>query len=155
MGIKVLREFVESGHYLFLDKADNWQDAIRLSCKSIERDNTVDESYSEEIINCVMKYGPYIVLLPDVAMPHSQEGAKGVHKTAIAFMKVNQPVSFDDNDPEKSARLFFTLASCNPEQHLKNMTKLSELLMKEELLKELLKAESAEDLIELQKRYLD
>ena len=151
----MLREFVDSGHYLFVDKADSWQEAIRLSCKSIEQDGTVDNSYAEEIIECVMKYGPYIVLMPEVAMPHSQEGAKGVHKTAIAFMKVKHRVSFDDSDPEKSARLFFTLASCNPDQHLENMTKLSELLMNEALVKELLKAETVKDLLELQKKYLD
>ena len=65
------------------------------------------------------------------------------------------PVSFDPNDPEKDAQLFFTLASCNPDQHLNNMMRLSEMLMNEELVAELLKAEGPEDLLKLQEKYLD
>lgn len=151
----MLKEFVEKKHYLFVDEIDNWQDAIRMSCRSLEADGTVDPSYAELIIECVTKYGPYIVLMPNVAMPHSTENAQGVHKTAIAFMKVDKPVSFDDNDPEKQAQLFFTLASCNSEQHLQNMQKLCELLSNEELIAALGDTKNPEDLLKLQAKYLD
>lgn len=79
----------------------------------------------------------------------------GVNKTAIGFMKLEKPVSFDENDPEKDAQLFFTLASCNPDQHLNNMMKLSEMLMNDDLVEVLLKAKTPEDLLEIQKTYLD
>ncbi len=88
-------------------------------------------------------------------MPHSQECAKGVHNTAIAFMKLETPVSFDENDPEKDALLFFTLASCNPEQHLDNMSRLAEMLGNDELMEELKQARTPEDLINIQTKYLD
>lgn len=151
----MLREFVESKHYKFAEQAADWKDAVRMSCESLEADNTVEANYKEDIIACVEKYGPYIVIMPDVAMPHSQECAKGVHKTAIGFMKLNQPVSFEPGDPEKDARLFFTLASCDPDQHLNNMTKLSELLMNEDVMVALLAAKSPEDLLRIQSEYLD
>lgn len=126
-----------------------------MSCKSLEADNTVESNYGRDIVECVKKYGPYIVIMPNVALPHSQEGAVGVNKTAIGFMKLDKPVSFDPDDPEKDARLFFTLASCNPNQHLDNMTRLSEMLMNEELVEELLDASGPEDLLRLQEKYLD
>ncbi len=151
----MLRNFVENRHYKFAEKAENWREAIRMSCESLEADGTVEANYKEEIIACVEKYGPYIVIMPQVAMPHSQEEAEGVHKTAIAFMKLEQPVSFDENDPEKDAKFFFTLASCNPEQHLENMMKLSEMLMNEDVLTALEEAKTPEDLIRIQETYLD
>jgi len=151
----MLKELVDLKHYLFIDKADTWQEAIRLSCKSLEADQSVEANYAEDIITCVEKYGPYIVIIPKVAMPHSQEGVTGVNKTAIGFMKVETPVVFDPEDPEKEARLFFTLASCNHEQHLENIMKLSEMLLNEALLEELLEAKTAEELLKLQKKYLD
>lgn len=151
----MLRDFVEKKHYKFVKQAKDWQDAIRMSCESLEADGTVEANYKEDIIACVEKYGPYIVIMPDVAMPHSQEGAVGVNKTSIGFMKLEKPVSFDENDPEKDAQLFFTLASCNPEQHLNNMMKLSEMLMNEEVVKALKEAKTPEDLLEIQKTYLD
>lgn len=150
----MLREFVESKHYKFAESAKDWKDAIRMSCESLEADGTVEANYKEDIIKCVEKYGPYIVIAPDVAMPHSQENAVGVHKTAIGFMKLEKPVSFDPEDPEKDATVFFTLASCNPEQHLDNMARLAEMLSNEELMEELKQAKGPEDLLKLHEKYL-
>lgn len=151
----MLREFVEKKHYLFAESAKDWKEAIRMSCKCLEADNTVGSNYADEIIRCVEKYGPYIVIMPNVAMPHSQEGATGVNDTAIGFMKLAEPVSFDESDPDMDAQLFFTLASCNSDVHLENMQKLSMMLMNEELVAELAKAASPEDLLKIQEKYLD
>lgn len=150
----MLKEFVEMKHFKFAEEASDWKEAIKMSCESLEADGTVEANYKDDIIDCVEKYGPYIVIIPEVAMPHSQENAKGVHKTAISFMKLNKPVAFDENDREKDARLFFTLASCNPEQHLNNMMRLSEMLSNEQVIEALLKAENEKDLLEIDDRYL-
>lgn len=151
----MLKEFVEMKHYKFASEAVDWEDAVRMSCESLEADGTVESNYKEDIIKCIKEYGPYIVIMPNVAMPHSQECAKGVNKTAIGFMKLEKPVSFEPGNPELDAQLFFTLASCNPDQHLHNMTRLSELLMNEDVVNALEKAESPEDLITIQQKYMD
>lgn len=151
----MLKEFVEKKHYKFAEEAKDWKEAIRLSCEALEADGTVEENYKEDIIECVEKYGPYIVIMPHVAMPHSQECAIGVNKTAIAFMKLEKPVSFDPDDPDKDAQLFFTLASCNSEQHLANMMRLSEMLMNEAVIEALLKAKTPADLLTIQEEIMD
>lgn len=150
----MLKEFVETKHFKFAEEARDWKEAIRMSCEPLEADGTVEANYKEDIIKCVEKYGPYIVITPNVAMPHSQEGAEGVNKTAISFMRLEKPVSFEPRDPEKDAQLFFTLASCNPDQHLDNMSRLSEMLMNEDLIEALAKASTPEDLLELQEKFL-
>ena len=154
-GKTLLREFVEKNHVRFAEEAKDWKDAIRMSCETLEADGTVEENYKEDIIACVEKYGPYIVIAPNIAMPHAQEGSRGVHKTEIAFMKLKKPVSFEPGNPEMEAQLFFTLASCNPDQHLDNMSRLSEMLCNEQLVAELADAETTSDLLEIQKKYLD
>lgn len=151
----MLREFVEKGHYKFETKANSWQEAIRLSCEPLLKDKTIEEEYVDCIIQNVEEYGPYIVIIPNVAMPHSQISAKGVNDTAITFMKLDEAVSFDENDREKDARLFFTVASCNPEQHMENIVKLADIFQNEELIKELLEINDEKDLIRLQEKYLD
>ena len=70
-------------------------------------------------------------------------------------MKLKKPVSFEEGNPELDAQLFFTLAACNNEQHLQNMSRLSEMLMNEELVEELADVETEEDLLKLQEKYLD
>ena len=83
----MLKEIVEKGHYCFVEKVDSWQDAIRQSYAPLLKDNTVENEYVEAVIECVNKYGPYIVIVPGIAMPHSTEGAVGCNGTAISFMK--------------------------------------------------------------------
>lgn len=117
-----------------------------MSCKPLEADGTVDKRYAELIIECVNKYGPYIVLFENYAMPHSTENAEGVFGTAIGFMKLEKPVSFDPNDPSKDAKVFFTLAAANKDEHVENMQALFEMLTDEALLEALLQVKSVEDL---------
>lgn len=149
----MLKYFVENNRTCYHQKFDTWEEAIQASCEPLIKEGAIDSEYVEAIIACVNKYGPYIVIAPNIAMPHSTESAPGVYKTAISFMKVEQPVHFDPNDPEKDARLFFVLASVNHEQHLENMMNLSELLMNEELVEDLLQATSDEDLIKIAEKH--
>lgn len=151
----MLKQFVEKKHCKFAKSAKDWKEAIRMSCEVLEADGTVEENYKEDIIACVEKYGPYIVIMPNVALPHSQEGAKGVHKTEISFLKLEEPVSFEEGNEEMNAQLFFTLASCNSEQHLANMCKLSELLSNEDVMKELETAKNEEDLLHIYEKYFN
>ena len=82
----VLQTIVEKKHYAFVDKLDSWQQGVELSAKSLVADGSVDEDYYKQIVDCIEKYGPYVVFDHYVAMPHSQENAQGVHKTGVAFM---------------------------------------------------------------------
>ena len=149
----LLSQMLDAGHINFKERFTDWQSAIRAGCEPLVATGTVEASYADEIIACIEKYGPYIVIAPDIAMPHSQENAKGVHKTAISFMKVNEAVAFDANDREKDARLFFTLASQNHEQHLENMSMLATMLDNEALIAELLTAQNINDLRAIAAKY--
>lgn len=137
----------------FYDSFDTWQDAVRGSGEALKKQGFIDDRYIEAVIACVEEYGPYIVIAPDIAMPHSTENAAGVYQTGIGFMKVNQPVSFEEGNPEKDARLFFMLAAVDHEQHLQNMMDLSEMLMNEELVNDLKQVNSDEDLLAVAKKY--
>lgn len=149
----MLKELVQMNRCQFWDRMENWQEALRISCQPLIKDGIVDESYGDELIENVNKYGPYIVLAPGLAIPHAMEGAKGAKGTGIAFMKVKEPVHFDPDDPEKYAVVFFTLAATDSEAHLKNMGRLCKLLSHEKLLGELMEVASPADLILLQEKY--
>lgn len=149
----MLREFVENKHTVFADRFDSWEDAIKAACVPFLIDGTIEEAYIDSVIKCVKDFGPYIVIAPNIAMPHASTGSVGVHKNHIAFMKVENPVHFDPNDPSYDARLFFTLAAVNSEKHLENMMKLSEMLMNDDLVADLLNVKSDEDLLNLADKY--
>ena len=95
----------------------------------------------------VEKHGPYIVLIPGVAMPHSTENATGCNGTAIGFMRVAEPVHFAEGDPEKDAQIFFTLCSTNQEEHFANMQRLYAILTDDSVVEKLKAATTPEDLL--------
>ncbi len=142
----MLSKIIERKHYIFKESFDSWEDAIRASCEPLINDGSIEPCYADEIISCINEYGPYIVIAPMIALPHSQENAKGVHKTAVSFMKVERAVEFNKDDRAKDAKLFFTIASVNHEEHLKNLTQLANMLTNEELVRDLLKVKSPEGL---------
>lgn len=149
----LLREIVEKKRCNFIESALDWEDSIRQACKPLEADGTVTADYAREIIDCVKRHGPYIAIMPGFALPHSMENSAGARGTAISFMKTEKPVSFSDDDPDKSATVFFTLASVDSERHLQNMRQLFKMLTNEDLCAELQKARSAEDLLALADKY--
>ena len=151
----VLQTIVEKKHYKFVDQVDSWQESVRLSTESLVADGSVDADYYQQIVDCITKYGPYVVFDHYVAMPHSQENASGVHKTGIGFMRVKEEVSFgkDGDGEEKIAKLFFTLAACNPEEHLNNIQQLMSIFCNEELLDALMEANSPEDILAAEAAY--
>ncbi|AQR96795.1 MULTISPECIES: PTS sugar transporter subunit IIA [Clostridium] len=141
----MLKELIDKGRISFHDGFDNWEDAIKASCKPLINDGAIEEAYADAIIENVKKYGPYIVIAPNICIPHAQEGVVGVNETAMCFMRTKNPVHFSD-DPEQDARLFFVLASTDNEVHLQNLSNMVGLIEDEAVVDKLLEAECKEDL---------
>lgn len=128
-----------------------WQEAITESCQQLLEKGLINEAYINEIIQCVEEHGPYIVIVPGVAMPHSSEESEGVFGTAISFTKMKHSIQFAEED--KEATLFFTLAAKNPEEHMRNIQNLSELLMTEGLIESLMETNSLADYQQVMQEY--
>ena len=155
MAETILQKIVERGHYKFVDRVDSWQEAVKLSCESLARTGYVSENYYQQIVDCIEKYGPYVVFDHYVAMPHSQEGAEGAYQTAVGFMRVKEDVDFgvDEDGEQKIARLFFTLAAKDPSEHIDNMQQLMSIFTNEPLLDALMAADTPEDILAAEANY--
>ena len=149
----LLGELIQSNRVQFVDKADDWEDAIRKSCRLLIEEGTINPGYADEIIAAIHELGPYIVLMPGFALPHAMKDSANAHGTGIAFMKLAEPVSFDKNNSEKDASVFFTLAARDSDEHLKNMRKLWKMLTNEDLCADLRKVSSVEELSALDAKY--
>lgn len=140
----MLKDIIEKGRYSFHKGFDNWEDAVKASCKPLLNEGVIEAEYTDSIIESIKKFGPYIVIAPNICIPHAQEG-KGVNDTAICFMRTEEPVHFSD-DPEQDAKLFFVLASTNNEKHMKNLVDMVELIENQVVVEKLINSESVEDL---------
>ena len=145
----MFKEFVEKKHYSFHEGFDDWRDAVRAACAPLLADGTIEKEYPEIIIEKVEELGPYIVIAPNICIPHAERG-RGVNDTAMCFMKTDKPVSFDPNDPDKDARIFVVLAATDDEVHLNNLMALSETLSDEDIVAKVLEAKTPEDLLKIE-----
>ena len=155
MAETILQKIVRRGHYKFVDHVDSWQDAVRISTESLVATGYVSENYYQQIVDCIEKYGPYVVFEHYVAMPHTQESAEGANQTAVGFMRVKEDVDFgkDEDGEDKIARLFFTLAAKDPNEHLDNMQQLMAIFTNEPLLDALMAADTPEDILAAEANY--
>ena len=155
MAESILQKIVRRGHYAFTDRVDSWQEAVKLSTESLVKTGYVSETYYQQIVDCIEKYGPYVVFEHDIAMPHSQEGAEGAEKTAVGFLRVKEPVYFgkDEDGEDKYARLFFTLAAKDPSEHIDNIQQLMSVFCNDPLIDALLEANTPEDILAAEAKY--
>ena len=141
----MIKQLIEQDRVLFAEGFDRWEDAVRAGAQPLLRDGAIEEAYVQSMIECINKYGPYIVIAPDIALPHAQGGGTGVNATSMSFMKVARPVHFSDS-PEHDARLLFVLASVDSDSHLDMLQALVEEISDEEFLAKLLAVDNMEGL---------
>lgn len=143
----MLKELIDQNRVTFAKSFTTWEEAVAAAAKPLLDQNAIEPEYISAIIHCVKEFGPYIVIAPNIALPHAQ-GGKGVNKTSLAFMKVEEPVHFSDSE-EHDARLFFVLASVNNDDHLEKLAELVEEISDEAFVDQLLAAKSIDDLEKL------
>ena len=143
------QKLADANQITFLDGADSWQEAVQLSCQSLVTNGAVDADYADQVIACVEKYGPYIVVVPGLAIPHCNEGNPSVHRSTIAYTKFQKEILFPFPEDTRSANLFFTLAASDPNTHLDNMAYLFNILSDEEVFRQVQEANSVEDLLKI------
>ena len=148
----MLKELMEQGLFELYDEPMHWEDAIRASVGPLVKSGACTDQYAEVIIERIKQHGPYIVLAPELALPHAED-CEHVRRSAVCFVKFNHPVSFAEEDPyevgpEKKARLFFALSSEDELQHLRNLRALTEeCLRNPDLISKLCDATTKEEIL--------
>ncbi len=121
---------------LFLRYEDklSWEDAIRLSCQTLIKYGYINEEYINAIFKTINKYGPYFILLENLALPHAKDFS-AVNKSAIALTVFQQPVIFPNG---KSVQVLCTLAAKDEHEHLQVLQQLSKFLQKPNIVNRLI-----------------
>ncbi|MBO0453038.1 PTS sugar transporter subunit IIA [Candidatus Enterococcus murrayae] len=134
-----------TGKTNFVESIASWQEAIRLGAQPLLEQGIVEESYVEAMIQNVLDNGNYIILLPQVAMPHTRP-ENGSHGIGMTFLRLAEPVMFPGDEP---VSVLFTLSSDSPDGHLELIASLGELLSDEKLYQKLFDVETEQALLDL------
>lgn len=105
--------------------ADNWREAIKIGTDMLIASGAILPTYHEAIIRSVEELGPYIVIAPNLALPHARP-ENGVVKTAFALVTLDTPIHFDGE--EEPVDVLFTLAGSSSDEHMEGLMEVTKVL---------------------------
>lgn len=131
-----------NGQIQVVESADNWEKAIEIAAQPLIKNGKIKYGYVENIIKNIKELGPYIILLPGVAMPHARPD-ENVIESSLSLLKINKGVSFSEDTED--VKLMFVLAAKDSNSHIDIIEQLTELLGDDEKIERLMNAETVEE----------
>lgn len=144
----MLMDFLED-HIQVVEAVDSWEDSVRQSARVLLEKKYITDNYVDAMVKSVHMNGSYIVIIPNVAMPHARP-EEGVNKSCLSFLKINQPVMYPQ---DQEVRLVFVLAGNDNEGHIDLISSLADLLEDKQAVKALLQAKTPEEAKHVLKGY--
>jgi transcriptional antiterminator/mannitol/fructose-specific phosphotransferase system IIA component len=125
----------------------SWEEAVRKSGQILMDNGCIEKSYIDAMVNTVKKVGPYIVVLPGIAMPHASP-EDGVLKTGISILTLKNPISFGnkENDP---VSVLIAISTINKLNHMNALKQLMNIIEKDDFVSKALAARNPEEILNL------
>lgn len=118
---KLTEDFIQ-----FVDTFDSWEEAVKVSSEPLLKKGLIQQSYIDGMIESVKEHGPYIVIAPNIALPHARPETGSV-KIGYSVMLVKEPVSFKE-DKSADARLFIALSCVDDTTHVEMLQEIVTIL---------------------------
>lgn len=126
-------------------RATGWEEAVKQAGELLERAGAINAAYTQAMIDMVKQLGPYIVVMPGVALAHARpEG--NVSRDSIAIVTYPEGVSFGNpsNDP---VYVVFAIAARTDQDHLTVFQALAKFIAEEENVARLRTAKQFEEIL--------
>ena len=127
-----------------IDKVDNYEEAIKMSCDILEKNGVVESRYYEAIKAKIKEYGSYFCIADGICMPHARP-EDGALKEGLCVLKLNNSVDFDG----KLINVFFTLSANDGEAHLGLIKQIAEVCMNKDKLDIIKNSKSKKEIMEV------
>ena len=135
---------LSKNNIMIVDSVNDWKEAVKLSVKMLIDEGSVKPEYLTNIYKNVEELGPYILLCPEVVMPHSRPEDGALNK-GISFLKLNKPIKFFDND----TYLYISISAVDSDSHIDYIQNIVKVISEDERLESLLKAEDIDTIFNI------
>jgi len=140
-----LIEVLDENTILLNQNVDNWQQAIRLGGNLLYKNNMIESRYIDGMIRTVNNMGPYIAILPGIAMPHAKP-EDGAIKIGLSLLTLKKGINFGnkENDP---IRIIISIVAIDQETHIKMMEQLMNMMERKDFYSSIINSNSKEEVI--------
>ncbi len=128
-------------------RADSWDQAIYEAGALLLKSGKIKKTYIQRMIEGVTTYGPYIVIIPHVAIAHARPD-ENVLEEGMSLITLEKPVRFGNeaNDP---VDIVFALAAKSNHGHLTTIAHLSSFLENEQHLIDIRNSRDIQEVFQL------
>lgn len=138
-----LVDFLHEENILLNQEVENWEQAVRLSGEILIKNKITNVEYVEAMIESINKYGPYVVIGENLAIPHSQND-ESVLKTGMGLVVLRKPILFPNG---RKVQVILSFASWDNKEHLNALADLVELATNYNLVENLIKVKSIKQVL--------
>lgn len=147
----MLNDLITKDMIQLLDEVTDWKEAIRLASRPLLEGHYIKEDYVTAMIDNIKKFGPYVVMSPQVAIPHARPEC-GVNQVGMSLLRLKRGVAFSV-DGEERVQIIIILAAVDNETHLQALAQLSTLLMEEDDVKHIINSTSSTEILDTITKY--
>ena len=142
-----LRELLSAERVATDVTVEDWEGAVRAVGRLMVDTGVVEERYIDGMISTAKELGPYIVIAPGLALPHSRP-EDGVLQPCMALVTLEPPVDFGnpDNDP---VDVVIAFGAVDHEQHVEALRDMATILSEPSNLSALHAAKTKEQILEI------
>ncbi|MDD7464489.1 MAG: PTS sugar transporter subunit IIA, partial [Anaerococcus sp.] len=142
-----LSDLIRENRVKKIKKVCGYEAAVRIASQVLLDDKSINERYIEDMLKNIEKYGSYIVITEDVALPHANNN-ESVNKVDVSILSVEE--GFDIKG--KKVELIIVVCPIDNNKHLKMLGTISDILEKKENIN-ILKSANYREIVNLIDRY--
>ncbi len=147
-GVYMANEIISINKIKAKVPADNWEQAVRAAGEILVAAGSISEKYIAGMIDAVHELGPYMVIMPGLAIAHAAPGTDGgVHCNDVALISLAEPVRFGSpNDP---VSVVLCLSCTDHESHLASMRRVAKVIAADGVVERLAQAATDQAMYEI------
>ena len=142
-----LEDFITRKTICVKDEARDWSEVVDRAYEPLLRLNAIEPRYIVATKDLISSYGPYMMLLPGVAMLHAHP-EDGVRQACMSLVTFRTPVFFGhpSNDP---VQLAVAIGTVDKHSHLDALWQLMAVLEDQEKKQRIINASSKQEILDV------
>ena len=125
-----VENMISKDNIIFDYKAENIEKAIKYTCELLEREGSIEKSYTENVIDIFKNHSSYLLIHNGIILPHARN-TENVFKTSGILLALQNPVMFNETE----VKYIFTFAIKDKNSELNKVSKIINQVFKDDLIK--------------------
>lgn len=128
----------------YVESVADWKEAIQIAGRPLLEEGAISPAYIDSIIKQKEEIGPYFVIAPRIAMPHTRP-EHGATALGLSIVKLGLAVEFqsEENDPVDA---IFMFSAPDSNSHIEMISQLAEVLSDDEVMQQIFDSKSSAQL---------